>query len=162
MQTPRFVSALVDSLPRVLTCSLMLTMPYLIPSDLEDFKDKMTFTILNSQGFKYDHEVLYMIRLFFLLFTLDQHLYIAYIVIMPVPWQTHYDYLHHYYNQEPTLSALWESVIVDTWLQYICLHELQYLQAWWYCNLLGLKQKWCYVLAMWKNEKFQIQFNSIL
>lgn len=62
---PQICFSAVDSLPRVLTCSLTLTMPYSIPSDLEEFKDKMTFTILNSQGFKYDHEVLYMIRLFF-------------------------------------------------------------------------------------------------
>ena len=37
--------------PQVSTCTLTFTLPYSLPSDEEEYKDKMNFAILNSQGF---------------------------------------------------------------------------------------------------------------
>jgi len=142
---PQICFSALDSLPRVLTCSLTFTMPYSLPSYLEEFKDKMTFTILNLQGVfgqvwprsVIHDQIVFCSLLWINIYTLhiscqclDKLIMITYIIII-------------------TLSALWGSAIIDIWLQHICLHELQYLQAWWYCNLLGIKAEvmlWlCYV-----------------
>ena len=57
---PRISFSDTDSLPRVSTCALTFILPYSLPNSLEAFKDKMTFAILNSQGFfmdKFEPEV---------------------------------------------------------------------------------------------------------
>lgn len=38
-------------LPNVSTCALMFTLPYSLPIHYAQFKEKMSFAILNSQGF---------------------------------------------------------------------------------------------------------------
>ena len=48
---PKIYFSDTDSLPRVSTCALTFTLPYSLPTDFEEFKEKMTFAILNSQGF---------------------------------------------------------------------------------------------------------------
>ena len=48
---PRISFSDTDSLPRVSTCALTFMLPYSLPTDLEAFKEKMTFAILNLQGF---------------------------------------------------------------------------------------------------------------
>ena len=48
---PKIYFSDTDSLPRVSTFAVTFTLPYSLPTDFEEFKEKMTFAILNSQGF---------------------------------------------------------------------------------------------------------------
>lgn len=48
---PKIYFSDTDSLPRVSTCALTFTLPYSLPTNFKEFKEKMTFAILNSQGF---------------------------------------------------------------------------------------------------------------